>query len=212
MRLYIDLDTRAIIVAPTVTQQVSNVYLTRRDNVPVEVQFCRLGVVQELASGATGQIGIKATYSGSLLASDSAWDKTGTGESAVYTFGLNLNTAALDALFPLDTEDSVDVKFEVSWTASGLTTSTLPCTATVYNDVLRGTEGDPLETTSASQFRLMSPDGTVWGVSVDNSGVPQASALSGVTVGPSAIPLRSADDTVWTLTVTNSGTLETTAS
>jgi len=210
MRVYINLDSSEFVVSPVLTQRVTTLFFTRRDTVPVEVQFVRSGAVVELGAGATGQIGLKTTYTGDFLANDTAWTKTGTGTSTVYQFDLNLNTANLDAVFSPDaTTDSVDAKFEISWSVSGTTTTTLPCTATIYNDVVRGDEGAALAFTTASGFRLMSANGTVFEISADNEGMLQ-SVLSGSTSAPSGLALRSVNGTGFTLSVANDGTLTTT--
>jgi len=209
MRVYINLDSSEFVVSPVLTQRVTNLFFTRRDTVPVEVQFVRAGAVVELGAGATGQIGLKTTYTGSFLANDTAWTKSGTGTSTVYQFDLNLNTANLDAVFSPDaTTDSVDAKFEISWSVSGTTTTTLPCTATIYNDVVRGDEGAALAFTTASGFRLMSPNGSVYEISADNEGMLQ-SVLSASTSAPSGLALRSENGTGYTLSVANDGTLTT---
>jgi hypothetical protein len=171
VRVYINLDTSEFVVSSTLTQRVSTLYFTRRDTVPVEVQFVRSGVVVELGAGATGACGMKKTYTGSFLASDSAWTKTGTGTSTIYQFDLNLNTANMDAEFSPDAStDSITAKFEISWTVSGTTTTTLPTSAVVYNDVIRGGEGVPTST-AAGSFLLQAPDASIWSVSIDNSGI-----------------------------------------
>ena len=171
MRVYVDLNSSTFVVSPVLTQRVSTLFFVRRDNVPDEVQFVRNGSVVELGAGATGVIGLKKTFTGSFLATDSAWTKSGTGAATVYQFDLNLNTTAMDAEFSPDaTTESIDAKIEVSWTVSGTTSSTLPATATIYNDVIRGTEGVP--TVSAAPFALLqSPGGTIFQVSVDNDGI-----------------------------------------
>ena len=171
MRVYINLDTNEFVVSPVLTQRVSTLFFVRRDTVPVEVQFVRGGAVVELGAGATGARGLKKTYTGSFLASDSAWTKTGTGASTVYQFDLNLNTSNLDTEFTPDaTTDSINCKIEVSWTVSGTTSTTLPTTATIYNDVIRGGEGVPTAT-AAPYALLQSPGGTIFRLSVDNDGV-----------------------------------------
>ena len=171
MRVYINLDTNEPVVSPVLTQRVNTFFFVRRDTVPVEVQFVRNGAVVELGAGATGVIGIKKTFSGNFLATDSAWTKTGTGASTVYQFDLNLNTANMDTEFSNDNGTaSIDAKIEVSWTVSSTTSSTLPTTATVFNDVIRGGEGVP--TTTAAAFALLqAPGGTIYRVSVDNDGI-----------------------------------------
>lgn len=173
MRVYVNLDSNEFVVSPTLLQRVSTVYMTRRDTLPVEVQFCRSGVVVELASGATGQLGLKKTFAGSFLANDSGWTKTGTGTSTIYTFSLNLNTTNLNAEFPLDTEESISAKLELEWTESGNTSSTMPTSVTIYNDVIRGGEGVPT-VTAAGSFKLLSPDNSLWTVTIDNTGVLSA--------------------------------------
>ena len=171
MRVYINLDTNEFVVSPVLTQRVSTLFFVRRDTVPVEAQFVRQGSVVELGAGATGAIGLKKTYTGSFLASDSAWTKTGTGAATVYQFDLNLNTSNLDTEFTPDaTTDSINCKIEVSWTVSGTTSTTLPTTATIYNDVIRGGEGVPTAT-AAPYALLQAPGGTIYRLSVDNDGV-----------------------------------------
>jgi hypothetical protein len=151
-------------------QRVSTLSFTRRDVVPVQVQFVRGGTVVELAAGATGAMGLKKTFAGSFLANDAGFTKTGTGSTTVYQFDLNLNTTNLNAEFPLDTEESITAKVEIEWTESGTTSSTLPTSAIVYNDVIRGGEGVPTVTAAAS-FKLLSADSSLWTVSIDNDGI-----------------------------------------
>lgn len=171
MRVYVNLDTNEFVVSPVLTQRVSTLFFVRRDTVPVEVQFVRGGSVVELGAGATGQLGIKKTYTGSFLANDAGWTKSGTGATTIYTFDLNLNTTPMDAEFNPDAStDSITAKIELSWTVDGSTSSTLPTSATVFNDVIRGGESVPTVTAAAS-FLLQSPDNSLWSVSIDNSGI-----------------------------------------
>jgi len=211
MRVYINLDSSEFVVSPVLTQRVTTLFFTRRDTVPVEVQFVRGGSVVELGAGATGQIGLKTTYTGNFLANDTAWTKTGTGTSTVYQFDLNLNTANLDAVFSPDaTTDSVNCKIEVSWSVGGTITTTLPTTATIYNDVVRGDEGAALVYTTPSGFRLMSPNGAVYDITADNSGILTTSVNGSATSAPSGLTMRSANGTAFTLSIDNSGILQTT--
>jgi len=170
MKVYVNLDSREFVVSPVLLQRVSTLSFTRRDVVPVQVQFVRGGTVVELAAGATGAMGLKKTFAGSFLANDAGFTKTGTGSTTVYQFDLNLNTTNLNAEFPLDTEESITAKVEIEWTESGTTSSTLPTSAIVYNDVIRGGEGVPTVTAAAS-FKLLAPDSSLWTVSIDNEGV-----------------------------------------
>jgi hypothetical protein len=170
MRVYVNLDSREFVVSPVLLQRVSTLSFTRRDVVPVQVQFVRGGTVVELAAGASGAMGLKKTFAGSFLANDAGFTKTGTGSTTVYQFDLNLNTTNLNAEFPLDTEESITAKVEIEWTESGTTSSTLPTSAIVYNDVIRGGEGVPTVTAAAS-FKLLAPDSSLWTVSIDNDGI-----------------------------------------
>jgi hypothetical protein len=170
MRVYVNLDSREFVVSPVLLQRVSTLFFTRRDIVPVQVQFVRGGTVVELDAGATGQMGLKKTFAGSFLANDGAFTKTGTGATTIYQFDLNLNTINLDAEFPEDDEDSISAKVEIEWTESGTTSSTLPTSATIYNDVIRGGEGVPTVTAAAS-FKLLSADSSLWTITVDNDGI-----------------------------------------
>ena len=170
MRVYINLDTNEPVVSPVLTQRVNTFFFVRRDVVPVEVQFVRNSAVVELGAGATGAIGLKKTYAGSFLANDSGWTKSGSGTSTIYTFDLNLNTTELNAEFTTDTLDSISAKFEITWSVSGTTSSLLPTSCTIFNDVIRGTEGAPSFATVMSQFDLRSPDNSTWRVTVDNDG------------------------------------------
>jgi hypothetical protein len=172
VRVYINLDTSEFVVSPVLTQRVNTHYFVRRDTVPVEVQFVRNGGVVELGAGATGQLGIKKTYTGSFLANDAGWTKTGTGTSTVYQFDLALNTTELTAEFNPDaTTDSITAKIEVSWTVSGTTSSTMPCSCVIYNDVIRGSEGSVSFANTMNQFDLRASDNTIWRVTIDADGV-----------------------------------------
>ena len=170
MRVFVNLDSREFVVSPVLLQRVSTLFFTRRDVVPVQVQFVRGGTVVELAAGATGAMGLKKTFAGSFLANDAGFTKTGTGATTIYQFDLNLNTTNLNAEFPLDTEESITAKVEIEWTESGTTSSTLPTSATIFNDVIRGGEGVPTVTAAAS-FKLLSADSSLWTVTIDNDGV-----------------------------------------
>ena len=170
MKVYVNLDSREFVVSPVLLQRVSTLFFTRRDIVPVQVQFVRGGTVVELAAGATGQLGLKKTFAGNFLANDGSWTKTGTGTTTVYQFDLNLNTSNLNAEFPEDDEESISAKVEIEWTESGTTSSTLPTSATIYNDVIRGGEGVPTVTAAAS-FKLLAPDSSLWTITVDNDGI-----------------------------------------
>ena len=142
MRIAIDLDDRTI--RTWAGQVVSSLTLKRRDRFPVEVRFLRGGVVQELPSGATGCLGIKADkdFNGQFVASGLAWTKSGTGIAATYVFDLNLNTVQISALFAgVPTPSSVALMLEIEWAEGNIRTSSNTLPITLENDIIRGDEG-----------------------------------------------------------------------
>ncbi len=169
MRVYVNLDNRAFVVSPTLLQEVSTLYFTRRDNTPVEVQFVRNGSVVELSAGALGKLGLKSSYAGNFIAYAGNWVKSGTGTSTIYTFSLNMTSANLDALFPLDNEDSANCKAELTWQEGANTSSTLPASAIIYNDLIRGGESVLTSVTTLSSFNMASANYT-WTISIGDDG------------------------------------------
>jgi len=144
MRLFLDLDTRSFIESAQFQRALSSLVLKRRDHLPVDVQFLRSGVVVELATGATGKLGLKADkdFNGSFAASDLEWAKSGTGDATTYRFDLNLNTVQINALFAgVPTPASVALMLEIEWTEGDLRTSSNTLAVTLENDIVRGDEG-----------------------------------------------------------------------
>ena len=143
MRIYIDLDTRRILISPT--RPATRLEFKRRDNDAFEVQFLRTGGTQELPAGTSARVGLKATddYAGEFLATDTL-TQSGTGSETIYSGDFNLNTAALEALFP-DEPASITAMIEVEWTTGTQVGSSLTLPVIVYNDVIRGDEGEPAE-------------------------------------------------------------------
>ena len=144
MRLFLDLDTRSFIESAQFQRTVSSLVLKRRDHLPVDVQFLRGGVVVELATGATGKLGLKADkdFNGSFAASDLEWTKSGTGDATTYRFDLNLNTVQINALFAgVPTPSSVALMLEIEWAEGDLRTSSNTLAVTLENDIVRGDEG-----------------------------------------------------------------------
>lgn len=170
MVLYVSLNTRSFVASPVLLEPISELYFTRRDIEALDVKFVRDGVVVDLSFGATGKIGIKNSFDGSILAIDQAWEKRGEGTDATYQFSMNLNTEEIDSLFETDEETSVVAKVEMEWSEGGTINTTMPCTAVIYNDVLRGTEAAPVQATIAAYFDLRADDNSVWRVTVDEGG------------------------------------------
>jgi hypothetical protein len=155
MRIYIDLDTRRILLSPT--RPATRLEFKRRDNDAFEVQFLRAGAVQELPAGTTARVGLKATndFAGDFLATDTL-EKNGTGSETIYTGDFNLNTVALEELFD-DEPTSITAMLEVEWTAGTQVGSSLTLPVIIHNDVIRGDEGEPADlpifyTSSTSDF------------------------------------------------------------
>lgn len=143
MRIYIDIDSRRILT--TATRPATRLEFKRRDNDAFEVQFLRAGAVQSLPVGTIARVGVKASedFAGEFLATDTL-TVSGTGAETVYTGSFNLNTTALEALFP-EEPASITAMLEVQWMSGTSVGSSLTLPITIFNDVIRGDEGDPAE-------------------------------------------------------------------
>ncbi len=144
MRLLFDLDTRQFITLAGFRDPLTTISFKRGDTVPVAIQFISGGVAGELETGATGCIGLKTAYDGGFLAVATEWVKSGTGTSAVYTFALNLNTVPLNALLS-GTTPCITALFELEFIQGDVRASSQTLVATIQNDVVKGTEGTPVE-------------------------------------------------------------------
>lgn len=153
MLLYFDLDKGRLVTSPGSGDSLAQLDFKRGDTLPVILRFIRGLTVTELAAGATGSIGLKTVgnFDGSFLAADIGWTKTGTGTTTIYTFVLDLNTAALNTALGVGAAAdvaSLPVNFELEFVESGNTTSSQTVLATVHNDVIRG--GEDAATTAPS--------------------------------------------------------------
>jgi hypothetical protein len=143
MRIFIDIDSRKILT--TATRPATRLEFKRRDNDAFEVQFLRDGAVQTLPVGTIARVGVKAAedFAGEFLATDTL-SVTGTGADTVYTGSFNLNTTALEALFPTEPA-SITAMLEVQWMSGSSVGSSLTLPITIFNDVIRGDEGAPAD-------------------------------------------------------------------
>jgi hypothetical protein len=143
MRIYIDIDSRRILTSAT--RPATRLEFKRRDNDAFEVQFLRAGAVQSLPVGTIARVGVKATedFAGEFLATDTL-SVTGTGADTVYRGAFNLNTTALEALFPTEPA-SITAMLEVQWMSGTSVGSSLTLPITIFNDVIRGDEGTPAD-------------------------------------------------------------------
>lgn len=141
MRIYLDLDTRKLMSSPI--RALSKLEFKRRDNDTIELQFLRDGTVQELPTGTSARLGIKisADYDSEFLALTTL-TKSGTGAAAVYGGRLNLNTDAIATAFASEPV-TFDGMLEVEWTTGVAVSSSQTLPVTLFNDVIRGDEGDP---------------------------------------------------------------------
>jgi hypothetical protein len=142
MLLYLDIDSRRILSTPT--RAISRLELKRRDNDTLEILFLREGIVQELP-GTTARVGIKTEneYASEFLAVTTL-AQTGTGTSTVYIGEINLNTTAMAAAFA-EEPATLAAMFEVEWTSGTALSSSRTLPVTIFNDVIRGDEGEPAE-------------------------------------------------------------------
>lgn len=160
MILFLDIDSRALLDSKQAPFR--RLDLKRRDTDSIELQFLRNNIVQELPTGTTIRLGIKAdgAYAGSFLATTSTFAKSGTGTSTKYLADLNLNTTDLNTAFSSATPpepDSLPAMLEVEWTSGTNVTSSKTLPVTIANDVIRGNEGTPATlplfyTSSTSNF------------------------------------------------------------
>lgn len=161
MRIAIDLDSGAV---QTWAGQAITTALTakRRDRFPVEVRYVQSGVVVERPYDSTGIFGLKEAgiYTGtSFLAAATAWTVSGYGTGRVYTFDLNLNTVAMEALFAAEPA-SVSLAAEVTCTSADGVRSSATFAITVANDVIRGDEPLPETNTDLKATQAQAEAGT----------------------------------------------------
>ena len=141
MRIYLDLDSRKLMSSPI--RALTKLEFKRRDNDTIELQFLRDGQVQELPTGTSARLGIKiiADYDSEFLALTTL-TKSGTGTATVYGGRLNLNTDAIATAFASEPV-TFDGMLEVEWATGVAVSSSQTLPVTLFNDVIRGDEGDP---------------------------------------------------------------------
>lgn len=146
MRIAIDTDSRRVLTWQGVA--VEELSFSRLARFPVEVKMLRGPSVISLPDGAAARLALKTlgAYAGVFVALAGAWIKSGTAASTVYTFDLDLNTAAIEALFSSNTT-TLDLVMEIEWTYSynGLPVrqTSLPVPVSLGNSYIRTTEGTP---------------------------------------------------------------------
>lgn len=151
MRFVIDLDSLELIESTTDRRRVLQVEGKRGDDSPFEVIFVRGGVAEELAASTVLTFGAKqeGKYDAAAVVLENGFALSGTGSTAKYSANPSFNTAALNALFLIDSDDTndptyVDLMAEFTWqVGSGAPTSTKTFRFRVHNDVIRDDETSP---------------------------------------------------------------------
>ena len=200
MRIAVDLDSGAV---TTWEGQALTAPLTakRRDRFPVEVRYVRSGGVVERPSGATGQLGLKVAgvFTGGYAAVATAWTVGGYGISRTYTFDLNLNTTALNALFANDPA-SVSLSAEVVCTDIEGIRSSATFAISVANDVVRGDEAAPATTPDLKASQAQAEAGTDNNTWMTPLRTAQAITTRSVTIASKATQAQAeagADNNAW---------------
>ena len=141
MKTYLNTDTGLLTLAATATTGIAKLSAKRGDMFLLEV------IPSAAIEGAAGKFCVKATYSGSPVALDTAWDAPVT-ENAGYLFSLDLNTTELNALFTSEIPE-VSLLAEITWELDGAIHSTQTFSLVVARDVWTGDEGVPVNATPA---------------------------------------------------------------
>ena len=148
MRLSLDIDTRK--PSSWSGAFLERLWAARHDRMPVELRFTRANVPCALPEGAMGRVGIKAPgdQEGALVVFSDAW-VVSTPEGApapTYTFVLDLNTVAMEALFA-EAPERVPMTLEIEWQyevgGTLCTQTSRPLPINITNDYIKGTEGTP---------------------------------------------------------------------
>jgi hypothetical protein len=151
MKIYVDSDTNQIITDAAFKAPVNGVSFKRGDASKVEVIFVTGNTAEDASEDRSITFGIKAAgkFDGDFLVSASDFTISETS----YVLAPSFNTVELnDLLNSGDDDDTNDVAsvaamLEITWSDdegdTWLSTNTI--TATIFNDVVKGVEGTPLE-------------------------------------------------------------------
>ena len=154
MRFYYDLDLGQLVQTPGYPNPLNIVDFKRGDAAEIRLGFYEGGRQVSIGSSAVLEFALKPVgkYDLDPVVSSDDWTYGGD-ETPEYICSPSFNTIALNALFnhaDADYENdisSVDLMFEITWSVdlgiSWVSTDTI--TARVYNDVIKGIEGVPLQ-------------------------------------------------------------------
>lgn len=138
MRLYVNLDSRALVAGIVNTSEVSSFSVRRGDKMPLDLYFAQAGLQTALSSTSFGiNFTAKASgdYDGSEVLSSTAFTLIGSGTTAYYAGVLDLSGTTVTNLVPTDTA-SVTLHAEIEW-LEGVTyrTTSKAFSVVVNNDI-----------------------------------------------------------------------------
>ncbi|MEI6034524.1 MAG: hypothetical protein WCS65_09620 [Verrucomicrobiae bacterium] len=134
MKIYLNTETCLLTLAAGSATPLTKFTAKRGDALDIEV-------MADLASGATGILAAKSTWSGDPVVLCPSWTAPETS-GAGYLFSLSLNTTEINALLTGEVA-SVTLRAEITWTVGGKTRSTQTFSLIVERDVWRGDEATP---------------------------------------------------------------------
>lgn len=171
MRLLFDLDLQKLVIGANTTQELLSISVKRSPNALIEIQFLRGVTPQELAAGATGIFEVKETgkYDANSIFRSGSWVKTGSGETTIYTFTLDVSTTAGDII--LGVEDPVT--FTTAFATDLFSAAASPPIGTI---IQFSTSADdlpaPLLTNTDYYVVTAGHTATDWKVSLTSEGTP----------------------------------------
>lgn len=143
MKLYVDLNSLSLISQPGYTKAVEQIYLRRADTVPFSVYFVQDGVIVD---PGTADVFLVIKSAGNyneaspLVAAGSAFTKSGTGTTTVFTKAVDISSATIDTALSIASGNgtaSVDAMGEISWSISGAFLTARRFTVTIESDLNR---------------------------------------------------------------------------
>jgi len=184
MLRFINTDTLAVQEKADFANAIERLELKFGLTYKVSVQFTNNdGAVAALSGSPSGKFYLKESgkFDASVVAAAESWTITGSGDSTLYTFTIDMNTEELAALLasngnPSDDVPQVDVMGAFYWD-DGTAKESLTFTVRVFNNVVKGTEGSPtpamttvyigefarlVSTSTGAKLQTTSDGGTTW--------------------------------------------------
>lgn len=170
MKLYLNTQTGNLSTASANGQPLRRIDAKQRDDLVLEV-FPDVALVE-----GSGLFAARTDYNQPLVALDANWDAPET-ENAGYVFNVSLATEELETLFS-GGETEIILKGEIRWVSSGAARRTQTFDLVVARAVYLEEDALPEPATAPDFFKLTSPDGSQWEVSITNEGVLQREKLA----------------------------------